>query len=109
LVIRTECWSIRHDTWVTELTVEELDAIDERQRRALPGPWWASWEGRDHMSGDSFVGTGQGDQRGPDLYVSTDDGPAGVAVLDFIASARQDIPRLIAEVRRLRLLLADRA
>jgi hypothetical protein len=61
------------------------------------------------MSGDSFIGTGPDDLRGPDIYVTTDDGPAGVEDLDFIAGARQDIPRLTAEVRRLRRILADRA
>jgi hypothetical protein len=91
------------------MTPEELDAIGAREQRALPGPWRASWEGRNHMSGDSFIGTGQDDHRGPDIYVTTDDGPAGVEDLDFIAGARQDIPRLTAEVRRLRRLLADRA
>jgi hypothetical protein len=94
---------------MNDLTPEELDAIDARVERALPGPWWASWEGRDHTSGDSFIGTGQRDQRGPDMYVSTDNGPAGVDDLDFIAAARQDIPRLTAEIRRLRRLLGDRA
>jgi hypothetical protein len=28
--------------------------------------------------------------------------PAGSDVLDFVAAARQDVPRLVAEVRRLR-------
>jgi hypothetical protein len=93
---------------MSELTPAVLDAIDARVERALPGPWWASWEGRDHVSGDSFIGTGQDDHLGPDIYVTTDDGPAGVGDLDFIAGARQDIPRLTAEVRRLRRLLADR-
>jgi hypothetical protein len=36
------------------------------------------------------------------MYVSLDGRPAGANDLDFIASARQDVPRLIAEIRRLR-------
>jgi hypothetical protein len=36
------------------------------------------------------------------MYVSRDTTPASNADLDFIAGARQDIPRLIAEVKRLR-------
>lgn len=57
------------------------------------------------MSGEDFIQTA-GDS-GPDLYVTEshrDYGtrPAGVANLDFIASARQDLPSPIAEVRRLR-------
>jgi hypothetical protein len=36
------------------------------------------------------------------MYVCRDTSPASDADLDFIAAARQDIPRLIAEVKRLR-------
>jgi hypothetical protein len=79
-----------------------LDAALRRAEAAGPGPWWSSWEGRDHESGDSFVGTGRQDSRGPDLYVSADGIPAPVEVLDFIAAARQDVPALVAEIRRLR-------
>jgi len=48
--------------------------------------------------------TGPNDARGADIEMSgaTDDDQ------DFIAHARQDLPRLLAEVRRLRALLADR-
>ena len=38
----------------------------------------------------------------PDMYVMRDTAPAASADLDFIAHARQDIPRLLAEVHRLR-------
>jgi hypothetical protein len=36
------------------------------------------------------------------MYVSRGTKPAADADLDFIAAARQDVPRLIAEVKRLR-------
>ena len=36
------------------------------------------------------------------MYISRELRPASVADLDFIAGARQDVPRLIAEVKRLR-------
>jgi len=74
----------------------------------LAGPWEASIEGRDHWSGDNFIRTGGQDDEAPDMYItlsywnSEPPTPAGPAVLDFIAAARQDLPRLIAEVRRLR-------
>ncbi|MCA0329548.1 MAG: hypothetical protein LCI03_06530 [Actinobacteria bacterium] len=84
------------------MTEDELDAVLQRAEAAGPGPWWSSWEGRDHESGDSFVGTGTQDSRGPDLYISADGVPAPVEVLDFIAAARQDVPALVAEIRRLR-------
>ena len=40
--------------------------------------------------------------------MTTGAGPGGVGDLDVIAGARADVPRLPAEVRRLRRLLADR-
>lgn len=60
------------------------------------------------VSGDSFIGQGS-DEPGTaperrDLYLSTykDEPAVPVADYDFIAHARQDVPRLLAEVRRLR-------
>lgn len=79
------------------MTNEELDEIRERCRRAAPGPWTAWIEGRDHTSGSSFVRTGA-----DDIELSG----ASEGDYDFIAHARQDIPRLLAEVGRLRTLLA---
>ncbi|MFF5019903.1 hypothetical protein [Streptomyces sp. NPDC001165] len=83
---------------------DELDEIERRCEAASPPPWEAFVEGRDHSSGDDFIRIARGDE--PDMYVfrSTDNGvpPASSEDLDFIAHARQDITRLIAEVRRLR-------
>lgn len=59
-------------------------------------------EGRHHTSGDNFIRVGGLDDAEPDMYVLRDSVPASVADQDFIAHARQDIPRLLAEVRRLR-------
>jgi hypothetical protein len=59
-------------------------------------------EGRDHMSGDSFIMVGEGQDRLDDIYVSFDGRPAPEPDQDFIAAARQDIPRLLAEIDRLR-------
>ena len=84
------------------MTEDEISAALARAAAAYDGPWWSSWEGRDHQSGDSFVGTGPTDARGPDLYISADGQPAPVEVLDFIAHAREDVPALVAEIRRLR-------
>jgi hypothetical protein len=88
------------------ITDEELDAMEARASAATAGPWEALIEGRDHLSGDSFIRTGGLDDEAPDMYVTLTHGarpvPASVADLDFIASARQDLPRLVAELRRLR-------
>jgi hypothetical protein len=81
------------------MTDEELDEIERRCAAARPGPWTSYVEGRDHTSGSNFVMVGNDDEgRGEDIELTG----ATVADQDFIANARQDIPRLLAEVRRLR-------
>jgi hypothetical protein len=83
----------------------ELEAIEARCEAVSPGPWKSFIEGRDHWSGDDFIRVGDSDDE-PDMYVSraTPEGlrPASRQDLDFIAAARQDVPRLVAEIRRLR-------
>src|SRR3954453_9053212 len=91
-----------------ELTDDELDQMEARAQAALSPPWESFIEGRDHFSGDDFIRTGGLDDEAPDMYVSLSywdndtPKPADGSVLDFIAAARQDVPRLVAEVRRLR-------
>ncbi len=80
------------------LSLDSLIEIESRCARATPGPWKSYVEGRDHSSGDSFIMTAS-----DDIYLtgaSTDD-------QDFIAHARQDLPALIAEIRRLQDLLSS--
>jgi len=84
----------------TPLTNEEVAAIRARCAAATPGPWRAYIEGRDHTSGSSFIMTGEGEVRGDDIELSG----ATLADQDFIAHARQDIPRLLAEIQRLQNL-----
>ena len=76
---------------------EELRGILARCDAATPGPWESYIEGRDCQSGSSFIMTG-GANRGEDIYLHG----ATHADQDFIASARQDIPRLVAEILQLR-------
>jgi hypothetical protein len=69
-------------------------------------------ESPDYESGDSFIMTGTGGDRDEDLYLSLGSGgPASDADHDFIAAARQDLPRhlprLLAEVDRLRKLTSE--
>ena len=80
------------------ITNEELKQIEERCIRAQLGPWKAYIEGRDHESGTDFIMTGEGKQRGEDIEMigATD------ADFDFIANARQDIPRLVNEIREMK-------
>jgi hypothetical protein len=76
----------------------ELGEIRQRCDAATPGPWKSFIEGRDHTSGSSFIMTGSGQNRGNDIELSG----ATAADQDFIAHARQDIPRLLDEIARLR-------
>lgn len=80
------------------MTIEdaELLAISVRCSQATPGPWRSCIEGREQMSGSDFIQTG-----GEDIYLTG----ATHADHDFIAHARQDVPRLIDEVKRLKTLL----
>ena len=84
----------------TSLSELELQEMETRVAAAQPGPWKSWIEGRDFDGGSNFIQTGSGAERGEDIEMSG----ATVADQDFIAAARQDIPRLIAEVRRLRAL-----
>ncbi len=93
------------DDCISEAELEEMEA---RALAATAAPWEAFVEGRDHFAGDDFIRTGGLDDASPDMYVSLafSDRPGTVptppADLDFIAAARQDVPRLVKEVRRLR-------
>jgi hypothetical protein len=82
----------------------ELDVIEARCGATSPPPWKAYFEGRDHTSGSNVVTTGLPGNRGPDLDIAG----ATPVDLDFIASARQDVPRLVAEIRRLRRIATKR-
>jgi hypothetical protein len=77
----------------SSLTDEYLQSVEDRAKAATPGPWVSFVEGRDHTSGSSFVRTA-----GDDIELSG----ASAADQDFIAHSRQDIPQLVAEIRRLR-------
>lgn len=75
------------------LTDSDLLRIERSCDAATRGPWKAYIEGRDHDSGSSFIQTSAGD---------IELGGVATADYDFIASARQDMPRLLEEVRALR-------
>ena len=79
-----------------KMTEAELSEIEARCAAATGAPWQSWIEGRDHLSGQNVITT-----KGEDLYFSD----AGAADQDFVAAARQDVPNLVTEVRRLRALL----
>lgn len=83
---------------VNEMTDEELDEIERRCAAARPGPWTSFVEGRDHFGGSNMIRVTDDDNSQADIELLG----ATVADQDFIAGARQDVPRLLAELRRLR-------
>lgn len=82
------------------MTEEELREIEVRCEKAQKGPWKAFIEGKDHESGCDFIMTGTDADRGVDIEMTG----ASDADYDFIANARQDIPKLLNEIRRLKNL-----
>ena len=75
---------------------EELLAIRQRAENATAGPWKAFIEDRDMQCGSSFIQT-----NGEDIELTG----ATEEDYDFIANARQDIPKLLDEIERLKSLL----
>jgi hypothetical protein len=76
----------------------ELEAIRRRCEGTTSGPWESFVEGRDHLGGNNFIRTGGMDDQSPDIELLG----ASVVDQDFIANARQDIPRLLDEIERLK-------
>jgi hypothetical protein len=87
------------------LTENDLAAIEARLKATTPGPWRSMVEGRDHVSGSSFIMTGAGTGgRGNDIELVG----ASISDQDFIAAARQDIEALLFEIRSLRMHLSEK-
>ena len=86
------------------------DALDRLLRLSDwgdPPPWKSSVEGRDHTAGDTFIMIGAESDRREDLYLLRDSGPADASTHDLIAEARNALPALIMEIKRLRSELAE--
>ncbi|MFJ9459737.1 hypothetical protein ACIRST_32265 [Kitasatospora sp. NPDC101447] len=98
------------------LSDDELALIERRAAAATPGPWVAWTESRHGIGGESFIQIRPGAEGDDELYVRRftagqevkSPNPELDADFDFIAAARQDVPRLIAEVKRLRAALDRR-
>lgn len=94
----------------------DLAEIEQRVTRALevaPAPWGAQLETRHGIGGGSFVQLGGDPDDDNELYLDLRLGSEHVlspddrldAIVDFLAAAAEDVPRLIAEIRRLQRLL----
>ena len=83
-----------------------LQAIEARAKSAQAGPWLvcAAEDAADGLP-VAFFGRGAGPK---DVAVRSDGPPSGTADDDvaFVAHAREDVPALVAEVRRLREAVA---
>lgn len=78
------------------ITDAELEAIERRSAKATEGPWRKTM---DILQGGGCIST-----RNEDLFKSYANPPTIQTSqdCDFIASARDNVPRLVAEVRALR-------
>ena len=99
---------------------DQLREIEERAEAATPGPWQVRFLDDDHAANLVAIATtpetGHPSPPGdliaatlvqfPTRYVDITDGLWDENAT-FIAHARQDIPRLLAEIRRLRAQLPD--
>lgn len=107
-------------------TDEELADIEELVAATTPGPWHVRVLDDDWAMGlvavSTLPDTGHGERwphfdHGQIVAATLVQQPRYIDVADerwdenaqFIANARQDVPRLVAEIRRLRRLLDDRA
>lgn len=96
------------------VTEDELAAMERRIAAAAPAPWHEWLETRDCTGGESYIVVTPDSDEDNEIYFSRFVGGRELkspnaeldADIDFIAHARQDMPRLIAEIRRLRELPA---
>lgn len=95
------------------VTEEELKEIERRTNAATPGPWEICGSGYGDYPADGIQSTGKKDSYGnPEEIIgySIPYEQTGVNSNEdalFIAHAREDIPLLVAEVRRLQTLLDE--
>lgn len=84
------------------MTEQELEEIEKRANAATPGPW----EFRRLRSGVSVLDAHAIAARSVDCHCGEVD-RLSEPTLEFIAHAREDVPALIAEVRRLGAMLLE--
>jgi hypothetical protein len=89
-----------------ELPAEELERMERLAEAATIGPWLSCVAGRDTDVEASYIELGVCNELGSCRSIELIGGT--IADQDFIASARQDLPLLILEVRRLRARLSTR-
>jgi len=91
------------------LTPEKLKEIEERCNKATPGPWAWEIDRNDNFDGNNpyelwathAMSLGINSPVAVGIGVVSEYQPEDDSDLKFIAAARQDIPLLIEEIRRL--------
>ena len=86
---------------MTDTPPLDLDAIEQRANAASDGPWW-------NDSHEIYAGHGTSDDQWIGETCNIDLLDAGAANGAFLAAARQDVPALVAEIRRLRAEVVER-
>jgi hypothetical protein len=86
-----------------ELTEADLDRIERLVECATAGPWYSYRVGRDADAVSNCIELGACNELG--CFRCMEVPGCSAADQDFIASARQDLPRLLFEVRVLRARL----
>jgi len=91
----------------------DLEQIEQRALRALdaaPPPWFPFLESEGGLGGDSFIRLGDDPDVDQEMYLHVYIGGELVRppvrldpIVEFVACAPNDVIRLIAEVRRLRV------
>jgi len=88
-----------------ELSDKDIEVIRNRANAATAGPWVSYIEGRDHLSGSNIIKMAKDTPKEKDVELHG----AEPADYDFIANARQDIPRLLDQIEKLQNAMKDRA
>jgi hypothetical protein len=76
----------------------ELESLQELTALATPGPWTPHIEDTGPIGGCSVIWV-DGTNDVPDLYVWLGDQIAPSGDVEFIAHSREDVPRLVSELR----------
>ena len=90
------------------LTIAEIEAIRKRAEKATEGPW--EWVACDELHETEMPELGNGKESimsfgDREMYYPTEGTPPNTEDAEFIAHARTDIPKLLAEIDRLNELI----
>jgi hypothetical protein len=79
------------------LSADKVGSIDRRVSMASPGPWKLYLESEGGLGGCNVISVSSENDE-PDMYLWVGSDLAPDAIWEFVAAARQDIPRLLMEL-----------